>query len=374
VGQKAAPELEAYYALWEKFWSQDIQKSSWYNRKSDYQFFLITSYLLDVPRDYLTQSDQLLDATVRLADTPQHKERAVKLQQMWKIYKASVIARQGDEYWKNADLQDETQAINFLNKCVEAIGESQDRLQMLSDLRNDPLYGHSIYRITVSDDLRGSDWGATSIWSLLPWVNKSAEIKTALEKIADTSQKPLLRFISTGKEIPMKNSAAQIAAQVLSAANGSAKQLLKNPSFEEAAQDWKLSPGLMVSKDVALEGSSSILAKGADPVTIKQSVPYEPGTYYAIFRAYTSKSTSAKVALSLEAINQTGIQRGRNLPSGTLNLDAGKWSTSIIPLTLKDLKVMDTMSLQVTVGIENQSANDKIYLDNVQLYRVNENN
>jgi hypothetical protein len=374
VGQKAAPKLEAYYALWEKFWSQDIQKSSWYNRKSDYQFFLITSYLLDVPRDYLTQSDQLLDATVQLADTPQHKERAVKLQQMWKIYKASVIARQGDEYWKNADLQDETQAIKFLNKCVEAIGESQDRLQMLSDLRNDPLYGHSIYRITVSDDLRGSDWGATSIWSLLPWVNKSAEIKTSLEKIVDTSQKPLLRFISTGTEIPMKNSAAQIAAQVLSAANGGAKQLLKNPSFEEAAQDWKLSPGLMVSKDVALEGSSSILAKGTDPVTIKQRVPYEPGTYYAIFCAYTSKSTSAKVALSLEAINQTGIQRGRNLPSGTLNLDAGKWSTSIIPLTLKDLKVMDTMSLQVTVGIENQSANDKIYLDNMELYRVNEKN
>jgi len=372
VGQKAAPKLEAYYALWEKFWSQDVPKSSWYNRKSDYQFFLITSYLLDVPREYVAQSDQLLDAAVQLADTPQHKERALKLQQMWKIYKASVIARQGDEYWKNADLQTETQAVDFLNKCVEAISESQDRLQMLSDLRNDQLYGHSVYRITVSEDKRGSDWGATSLWSLLPWVNKSAEVKSALEKIADKPQKPLLRFISTGKEIPMENNSAQIAAQVLSAANGGAKQLLRNPSFEEAAQDWKLSPGFIVSKDVASEGSSSILAKGINPMTAQQSVPYEPGTYYAIFHAYTPKSTFANVSLSLTAVNQQGRQRGRNLPSGTLTLHAGKWSTFIVPVTLGDLKVTDKMSLQVTVGVEKQAADDKIYLDNIELYCVNE--
>jgi len=373
VGAKAAPSLEKYYALWEKFWSQDLPKSSWYSRNSDYMFFLITDYLLDVPRDYLAQSDHLLEGAVQLADTPIRKQRAEKLQQMWRLYKASIIARQGDDYWKTADLQNENDAVNLLRKCTEAIDATQERLQMLSDLRNDPLYGHVIYRLTVRNTdqaFSGTNWGASSLWSLLPWVNKSAAVRAGLEKIAQTPEKPLWRLNGDDKDVPMQSTISQTAAQILSAANGGAEQLLQNPSFEETARNWKLSPGLIVSNNIASEGSSSILTTGKNPTTVQQSVPYKPGTYYAIFHAYSAKSTFAKVMLSLKAVNPAGAQRGRNLPSGTVTLDTGKWSTFIVPATLNELKVTDTMSLQVTVGIENQAADDHIYLDDVELYRV----
>ena len=370
VGAKAASSLENYYTLWEKFWSQDLAKSTWYNRQADYQAFAITSYLLDVPRDYLDQSDRFLNETVRLADTPQRKQRALKLQQMWQLYKASVIARQGDEYWKTTDLQSETEAVDLLNRCTEAIDQAQKRLQILSDLRHDPLYGYPVYRLTSKDDLRGSDWGSSSLWSLLPWVNKSTFIRDGLERIAQTSapQKPLLRLTNFGQEIPMQNEAAKIAAQVLAAANGDAKQLLENPSFENAFESW-WATGMKSSNDVAQDGTSSILSNNTKAI-IKQKIPYKPGTYYVILHAYTPQSTSAKVKLSLTAINQAGRQRGRNLPSGTVTLHAGKWSAFVVPVTLTDLNVTDTMSLLTTVEIDGLKENEKVYLDNIGVYRV----
>jgi len=373
VGAKAAPSLEKYYALWEKFWSQDLPKSTWYNRQADYMAFAITDYLLDVPRDYLGQSDRFLDEAVQLADTPQRKQRALKLQQMWQLYKASVIARQGDEYWKFADLQTETQALDLLNRCSEAISQSQNRLQILSDLRNDPFYGYPVYRLTSKDDLRGSDWGSSSLWSLLPWVNKSTFVREGLKKIAQTPmpQKPLLRLTSSGEEIPMQNEAAKIAAKVLAAANGNAEQLLQNPSFENGFDGW-WATGLKSSEDVANEGVFSILSNSTTSAIVKQKVSYAPGTYYAKFSAYTPQNTSAKVTLSLKAINQLNRQRGRNLPSGTLTLHAGKWSTFIVPVTLTDLKVTDTMALLVTVQIDDLKANEKVYLDDIDFYKVEE--
>ena len=368
VGSKAAPSLEKYYALWEKFWSQDLPKSSWYNRQADYQSFAITDYLLDVPRDYLEQSDHFLDEAVRLADTPLQKQRAEKLQQMWRFYKASVIARQGDEYWKTADLQNENDAIELLQKCTEAIEQSQQRLQIMSDLRNDDFYGYSIYRITSKADLIGDNWGASSLWSLLPWVNKSTFVRDGLEKIAQAPQNPLWRLSGSGQDIPLQNAAPKIAAQVLKAGQGDMPQLLQNNSFEKGLDNWS-SSGFHLSGEVAQDGSKSTFTNTSG-ATLSQKVAYTPGDYYVIFHAYTPRVTSAKVTLSLTAINQLNRQRGRNLPSGTIALHAGKWSTFVIPVTLTDLRVTDTMSLLVRVKTEDMQPGDAIYMDDIRIYLV----
>jgi len=370
VGDKAAPALEKYYALWEKFWSQDLPKSSWYSRKADYMPFLITDYLLDVPRDYVTQSDLLMNETVRLAQTPIQKQRAEKLQQMWKFYKASVIARQGDEYWKTADLQNETDAVNLLHQCEEAIRQSEERLQILSDLRNDPLYGYTAYLLSYRNDLRGDFWGSSSLWSLLPWVNKSATVRAGLEKIAQTAQPPLLRQAGNGKEVAMVDAAPEVASKVLSAADGKTTQLLQNAAFEDGLNQWTAS-GFTPSNDVAQDGNKSTFTSNAS-ATLSQKVAYAPGDYYVIFHAYTPKSTSAKVTLSLTAVGPDGRQRGRNLPSGTTIPHAGKWSTFVIPLTLSDISmyVKDPMLLLVKITVDGLKSNEKIYLDDIGLYQA----
>jgi hypothetical protein len=370
VGNAAAPSLQKYFSLWEKFWSQDLPKSSWYNRKADYQSFAITDYLLDVPREYLEQSDRFLNEAVQLADTPLHKQRAEKLRQMWQFYKASVIARQGDEYWKTADLQTEKDAIQLLQKCTEAIDQSQHRLQIMSDLRKDDLYGYPIYRVTSKADLIGDNWGASSLWSLLPWVSKSTFVRDGLKKIAQAPQKQLWRLSGSGQDIPLQNAASQIAAQVLKAGQGGMTELLQNSSFESDLQNWQ-SSGFQPSSEIAQDGNKSTFANTSG-ATLSQKAAYEPGDYYVIFHAYTPKSTSAKVTLSLTAINQLNRQRGRNLPAGTITLHAGKWSTFVIPVTLTDLRVTDTMSLLVKVTTQNMQPGDVVYIDDIGVYPASE--
>lgn len=287
---------------------------------------------------------------------------------MWWFYKASIIARQGDEYWKTADLQNENDAIDLLERCKEAIQQSGQRLQILSEMRNDPLYGYTAYRLSYRADLRGDFWGASSLWSLLPWVNKNAAVRTGLEQIAQTQQPSLWRQAGNGTETPMTNAAPSIAAKVLLAAQGNTTQLLQNNSFEDGINQWS-SSGFTASSDVAQDGNKSTFAKNST-ATLSQRIDYEPGDYYVMFHVYTPKSTSAKVTLSLTAVNQLGRQRGRNLPSGTAALHAGKWSTFVIPVTLTDLHVTDTMSLLVKITAEGLQNGGQIYVDNIGVYRL----
>ncbi len=360
VGNQAAPHLKAYYGLWEKFWTQVIPNSAWYNRQTDYQAFNITSYLLDVPEEYIAESDRLWTEIVKSAGTPTQKARAEKLQQMWQLYKSSIIARQGDELWKQAQLNTDAQALEYLHRCLNAIGHTQKRLQILSDMRHDALYGFPAFRMTSMEDLRGADWGANSLWSLLPWVKRSPQIEAALEKLTSQSAARPLRVVGTGKEAPIADEAAQIARHILTAANGQTQQLLQNPGFEAGLQGWQAQK----VESVAGQSVKTLTATGS----LQQKIPYAPGNYYALIRVRSPQPTAAKVKLGLRALNQLGRQRGRNLPAGSFPVQAGAWQTFIVPFNLRELLgVTDTMSLSLTVELEGAGDSDRIEIDTVQV-------
>ncbi len=105
------------------------------------------------------------------------------LRRMWKIYRASVIARKADELWKTADLQTKAQAADYLQQCKAGIEEAKKRLVLLGALSKDPPMGHSVFRYT-SSWMRGDDWGTNALWPLLPWVNKDEKVRKYLEELA----------------------------------------------------------------------------------------------------------------------------------------------------------------------------------------------
>lgn len=365
VGSQAAPGLKAYYALWEKFWTQVLPHSSWYNRQADYQAFNITSYLLDVPEEYVAESDRLWTDILKGAGTAPQKARAQKLHQMWQLYKSSIIARQGDEYWKYAELTSDAQALEYLHRCLNAIGHTQQRLQILSDMRNDPLYGFPAFRMTGMEDLRGADWGANSLWSLLPWVKRSSQVEAELQKLAAQTKQvnPPLRLLGTNQEAPIANQAAQIARHILDAANGQVQQLLQNPTFKDGWQGWQAKNMELVSQQ-----GQHYLRTQTGAASLNQKIPYAAGNYYALIRMRCSQPAAAKVRMGLRAINQFGRQRGRNLPAGSFSVRTGEWQTFIVPFNLRELLgVTDTMSLSVSVELEDASDSDRIEIDTVQV-------
>jgi len=364
VGEKAAPKLAAYFDLWEKFWTEDLQREfrkdgseipAWNRRSGQYLPFEIVTYLLAVPPEYLKESRGLLDEAARLAETPTQKARVGKIREMWDIYESSVIGFQADNLWRTADLSTKAQALALLEKCERSIQDSARRKERLDALKEDDLLGHSVYRISVSENSNGADWGASSLWSLLPWIGRDAEVRARLERLSREGETAESR---------------RIAELVLKAAAGEGEPLLKNPSFEEGMRGWETGSARN-SSEVFAAGEQSAMLRGNK--SLIQSVPITAGRYYAIVHVYQGEkmASSGKALLTLATINNSGKQGGRELPAVRLPLHEGQWSTFVLPFRI-DKEVVRIPGAQLRVGLELSGfgADDPLWFDDVQVYRV----
>lgn len=372
VGSEAAPKLKKYYEIWEKFWEKDILSSRWYSATNLWHDYANSMYANDVPLEYLAKSDGLLEEVVALADSPVRKERAAALQKMWKVYRASILARQGDDLWKKADLQSDADVVAYLARCQDAIHQAKERLRLMGELSDDPLFGHAIYRLTLNSP--GEDWGTASLWPLLPWVNKNENVRKFLEglvKSGEASEVLGTRFSYEGNKEPMHHQAAKTAAQVLAASKGEVKQFLKNPSFEEGMVGWSEGPYKVTDKEAA-EGKSSLRIATADGGSVIQNIPYETGAYFVKVSGRAAENfKNGKVTLSVTARNDVGDQIGPLLPTSSIILHPGKWSTLIFPFTLETYSAPAT-KLSVGIQFDGLSPSDVVFIDDVGVFQVDD--
>lgn len=371
VGSAAAPKLRGFYEIWEKFWKDDIRSSEWYSATNLWLSYSESDYLNAVPVEYLEKSDQLLEEAVTLAETPIQKERAAALQRMWKVSRASVLARQGDELWKSANLQTDADVESYLSQCAEAINIAKDRLRLMGELVDDSLFGHAIYRATSTTDL-GDDWGTRSLWALLPFVNTNEKVRSYLESLASDSQgaEEILGYrASYDSQIPMRHKSAEIAKLVLAGAAGQGKPFLQNGSFESGMENWSEGPYEVTAKEVA-DGKSSLEVNAADGGSLTQFVPFEAGSYFATIKAFVPVNfKTGNVTLTFMAFNDAEVQIGPLLPSGKMKLTPGKWSSLVVPLTLAEVSVPAT-KLRVQVEFDGFPADGVVYLDDLKLVRT----
>lgn len=95
VGEDAAPELLAYYRLWEHFWTYTVISSSWFSAgRNEYLFFSRPEYLALIT-DEISHSRTLLEAVVAKAKTAEQKARADMLFRAFLYYEASTISYAG---------------------------------------------------------------------------------------------------------------------------------------------------------------------------------------------------------------------------------------------------------------------------------------
>lgn len=133
AGNKAAPNLKAYYSIWEIFWTKDILSSDWKNKKKQYLPKDNYSYLDIVPEDYIERSDRLLDAAYTLAETDLQKQRVQKILEMWQIYKTAVRT------WQGSHLPP--------NRKVQELKTNKTFVSLLNNLQPDSLHSGSIRNI-----------------------------------------------------------------------------------------------------------------------------------------------------------------------------------------------------------------------------------
>lgn len=135
AGNKAAPKLKEFYAIWEKFWTKDINSSKWDTKDGQYLNFLDLAYLNAVPQEYIQHSDLLMEEAYRLADTEIHRQRVSKLREMWRLYKQAV------QTYKANDLPVDKKQVILLS--------SPEFNALLNNLGSDPVHSESIKNIKL---------------------------------------------------------------------------------------------------------------------------------------------------------------------------------------------------------------------------------
>ena len=115
VGEKAAPFLQKYYENLEKFWTQDVIKTPWFQEKRVYPPFGNTAYLEAYSAEKLYENEALLKKCAALTETPLQKERANYFYQLFMKRKSVIQA-----YWQAQAVRKNAAQLDFSDRVYSA--------------------------------------------------------------------------------------------------------------------------------------------------------------------------------------------------------------------------------------------------------------
>jgi len=369
AGHKAAPSLKAFYDIWEKFWKVDIFKSPANHDEREILFLNGTpKYLLGVPQSYIEDSDNALETALKLADTPTRKARITKLTQMWEFYKASIINYQAEHQLMQAPLQTEEAALEMVEQAERVMFQVRKRRELTKAFAQDPLFKESVPFFVIYPATNGENWGISLVWNLLPWAKKSARVEQKLRELAAND----------------KSSICEQAKLVLKFVDGQPQLLSSNGSFEEGNQGWTFwdhgkddsnyrQAEWTVSSEQVAHGAMSLKIKGLQLGGPYQRYPYKPGNYLVTASFYVPEiSRKGDARMVIHALGTRGENLGGRfaLPSTPLPLQPGKWYHAVIPFVLPEDNTGTAVSLRVLVEMENYAPDETVYMDNMEVHRI----
>ncbi len=388
VGEKAAPKLKEYFAIWEKFWTTTAIKSSWFTQSGQYLPFTNASYLKDVNEADIARSRTLIDDAVRLAETPQQKARAQVLQRAWDFYEASALVYQAEVLSHTAIVASEDDALRLLDRAPQ-MDLAAKRLQLYEKSR-DPknpnvATDYLRFELDYAPALRGEDWGSGILWRALPWISRSAKVRSRFEELAASTS-------------PTVSRQTRFALQI---ADDKSTSITKNPSFEDgallasatvtgtapdnvvgdAAFGWNLWKGdgekgtFALSEQEANTGKRSLVISNMQSGAPTQTIPFAPGRYYAVafVNAAGAKNARGSIMVAVQGISPDGkwvtaANQGRF--ENSIKPQGSQWIPVIVPFELKESQSESIKTLQLIIGFKDFDPGQKMYLDNVGIYQL----
>ncbi|UCH35748.1 MAG: DUF4838 domain-containing protein [Armatimonadota bacterium] len=363
VGPDAAGDLKAYYVHWEEFWTRRILASAWFAEAGQYLPFYNASYLADVTPDEIAECRRLLGSVVAKTKTDKQRARAELLLQAFEYYEASALA-----YPRREPLSDpvasERAALAVVDDAAGRIAMDEKRRRLsLEQFPDDPVL---VQPLTMEryPALRGGDWGATGLWKVYDWVGRSEEVRARLRQIVDSTENEALR---------------DHARTMLAVAEGTGRNLLANPSFEqggEQPEQWSLwvkwGIGSMTgTQELAHSGGASVLCDGVKRGGPYQLAPFDPGRYAAVCLVYTPAGQDSAGTVELSITPRDAEHRNLPAASTTITPVSGRWqavaTAARIPAELDGKRVAELLAIVIVNGFERD---EKVYVDDVALFRL----
>ncbi|GBG07300.1 hypothetical protein PAT3040_01848 [Paenibacillus agaridevorans] len=365
VGPAAAPDVAAYYALWENFWTSKIKETEWFELGKDltYLTFNDASYLNAVTVEMISESRVLLESAVAKAVTDKQKARASLLLRAFEYYEASALS-----YPKqNGPLTTEEDALELLefiaNTIEEKLTYAQERLRLLEEHKNDPLLTNP-----TSIRLDWSGWNKYDFWNLVEYVREHESNGGAV------TQK--IRLLANGEDSSIIRSFAQLLEETLFGE----WSLTKNSSFEDnsaIAAPWELwvsSTGtIKKAEGVAHTGNHSLVVDKLNRGGPAQYVKIKPGLVGS--RAYYYTPVGAEHDGTVQLLFNVKDAQGANLTViqsevKSIKKTAGSWASIEL---LEEIPAMiggkQVTQIQAVILINGFTEGTDLYLDDFEVFQ-----
>ena len=364
VGEAAAGDLAAYYALWEDFWTRRILDSDWYTQGGQYLAFHTPRYLADVTEEDITKSRALLESVVEKAKTPSQKARAKIFMLAFEYYEASALAYSGNRLAEETVVQSEAQAMEMLDKGEVCLRMAKRRQRLLmEEMPKHPALKHNL-TFTRRPQLKGDEWGAGLLWLAFDYIERSEAVRKRVVELA-ASESP---------EVSMP------AQTMLALATNTAEPISKAPTFESADGKWpsEWSPwvkwgigSMKVSPKAAHSGEQGVLFTGVKRGGPNQAVTVSPGRYASVAYVRVPKQPAggATITLSMTPVDENN----HNLTaiSTTMKAQACDWSriaaAGELPEVIDGKKVKSVRMIIVIDGFE---PGEEVHVDDMGMFKI----
>lgn len=359
VGPEAAPDLAAYYDLWESFWTERVPGSSWFQQGEAKTFLPFTSgaYVELVTAADLAEARGYMEAVVAQAGTAAQQIRANKLMSAFELVEAAVLSypKQGVAPATSAEalaVLDSTEAT-----IAEKLQMADKRDQLIAAFKNDP-----ILALPFVPNVEASGWNKHDFWQLADYMRSS---EAAGGPVTDRVE----LTAASADPSPMRD-----FTRLLKNAAEGAVPLTGNPSFETGStgaalwNQWIVSTGSMKrSLDFAHSGAASMQIKGMERGGPYQTFPVHPGLTAARVHYYVpaDSMTDATIQLTVNIRGDTSTNLATiNSEIRSLSDTKGQWASlgllEQIPTAINNKQVKQ---IQFIVVVDGLGTDEAVYID-----------
>lgn len=362
VGKPAAPSLQEFYAIWEKYWTKDIYSSAhskWYMADVQFLPYSDLTYLLDVPDSYITRCDDLMNNLVKLAGSNQQKMFAGKIAEMWTYYKSSISAYKVKDRLKNFEVRSKAPSSAFFDTIRIGLGASQERLKLLDRIKGDSTIGNFL----VGPHMQGKDWNNDIMTQISSLSKDNSRIQALMSSLsANSDDKDVQRF----------------AKSYIKSYEGASTPIIANSSFEDGLTGWNSwladagKGKYSVVADIHHSGNKSLLVSGIRRGGPNQVVTATAGSYYAVTNCYVPSDYKKGTAqLVIQVLDSDGkvLDNTPSISPVNIKLIPSQWSNVRFPFELP-AKDNGGYKLRFIIQLDGFDPDGRIYIDDSGIFKV----
>ena len=358
VGKTAAPDLKAYFAHWEQFWTQRIFQSSFWQPKGYHLNFRNYDYFDIVTKSDLVQSRQWLESAVAKAQTEPQRQRAKQILKAFDYYEAAALTFREVIQASKTPPASEHEALERANAMEHYLANKQRREDLLDELIfHDPVLRPPVW---VNE---GDRWGCYPLWSLYDWARDTK----------GTGRSRLNEFAASPDRI--LSDTARLMGGLL---DGKTKPVTRNSGFSQSLDGWDLTRKgpTEITWDGRVGHDAAGSLSGEGNFTISQEVRVSGEKKYTCLGFVKITGSRSKGSyLDVAILDARGEPTDQHYRRKTLFMEPGVWTPIVTTIDFPSLKKSwpatwkEPVAMKFQLNIGTLDPGGKVHIDDCGIYQ-----